>query len=55
MAVLGKLVEIEDLRKVWPHEACDFTPWLAQEENIALLADAAGLDEITVEETESSV
>lgn len=55
MAVLGKLVEIEDLRKVWPHEASDFTPWLSQEENIALLADAVGLDEITVEETESPV
>jgi len=55
MAVLGSLVEIEDLRKVWPDEARDFTPWLSQEENIALLADAVGLDEITVEETESSV
>lgn len=55
VATLGKLVEVEDLRKVWPHEACDFTPWLSQEENIALLADAVGLDEITVEETESPV
>lgn len=55
VTTLGKLVEVEDLRNVWPHEACDFTPWLSQEENIALLADAVGLDEITVEETESPV
>lgn len=51
---LGKLKEIKDLRKVWPHEALDFTPWLAEEDNLAILADAVGL-EITVDETESSV
>ena len=51
---LGKLKEIKDLRKVWPHEALDFTPWLAEEENLSLLADAVGL-EITIDETESSV
>ncbi len=49
---LGRLEEISDLRKIWPHEAIDFTPWLA--ENIDLLADTVGLD-ITVDETESSV
>ena len=54
MVNLGKLVEIKDLRKVWPHEALDFTPWLAEEENMALLADAVGL-EITTDETESNV
>ena len=27
---LGILKEIKDLRKVWPHEALDFTPWLAE-------------------------
>ena len=54
MISLGKLKEIKDLRKVWPHEALDFTPWLAEEDNLALLADAVGL-EITVDETESSV
>lgn len=48
---LGKLEEIKDLRKIWPHEALDFTPWIAQDENITLLADAVGLD-ITVDETE---
>ncbi len=51
---LGMLEEIEDLRTVWPHEAQDFTPWLATDANIALLSDALGID-ITVEATESSV
>ena len=34
MINLGKLKEIKDLRKVWPHEALDFTPWLAEEDSI---------------------
>ncbi len=54
MINLGKLKEIKNLRKVWPHEALDFTPWLAEEENLAQLADAVGL-EITLDETESAV
>lgn len=54
MKALGKLEEIKDLREVWPHEALDFTPWLAKDENISLLADSVGLD-ITVDEEESSV
>lgn len=54
MVNLSRLEEIKDLRTVWPHEAMDFTPWLSQDDNIALLADAVGLD-ITVDETESSV
>lgn len=54
MVKLSKLEEIKDLRKVWPHEALDFTRWLAQDENIALLSDTIGID-ITVEETESYV
>ncbi len=54
MINLGKLKEIKDLRKVWPHEALDFTPWLAEEENLSLLADAVGI-EITLDETEASV
>lgn len=52
MINLGTLKEITDLRSVWPHEALNFTPWVA--ENVDLLADAIGLD-ITVDETESSV
>lgn len=54
MVNLSKLEEIKDLRTVWPHEALDFTPLLSQDDNIALLADAIGLD-ITVDEMESSV
>lgn len=54
MVNLSKLEEIKDPRTVWPHEALDFTPWLAQDDNITLLADAIGID-ITVDETESSV
>lgn len=52
MTNLGTLKEITDLRSIWPHEALNFTPWVA--ENVDLLADAVGLD-ITVDETESSV
>ena len=51
---LGVLKEVKELRNVWPHEAYDFTPWLAEEENLSLLTDAVGL-EITLDETESSV
>lgn len=54
MMNLSRLEEIKDLRTVWPHEALDFTPWLSQDDNIALLADAVGLD-IVVDETESTV
>ena len=54
MVELEQLEEV-GLRTVWSHETSDFTPWLAKEDNIAILADALGLDGITVEETESSV
>ena len=52
MINLGTLTEITDLREVWPHEAHDFTPWLAK--NIGVLSDTVGID-ISIEETESSV
>lgn len=51
---LGKLERIDDLRQVWPHEARDFTKWLAQEENLDLLSRAIEIDLVT-EETESAV
>lgn len=54
MKTLGILEKVKDLRTVWPHEALDFTPWMSQDDNINILADAVGL-EITVDETESSV
>ncbi len=40
---LGKLVAI-DVRSAWNDEARDFTPWLAQEENLALLSDTLDMD-----------
>ena len=54
MDKLGKMIRITDLRSVWPHEANDFTKWLAQEENLALLGDAIDI-ELELEERESSV
>jgi hypothetical protein len=40
---LGRLTRVE-LRDIWISEATDFTPWLAREENLAVLAEALGLD-----------
>jgi len=54
MVSLGTLKELKDLRNVWPNEAKDFTPWLAEEENMEILSEAVGLD-ITIDETESNV
>lgn len=54
MNKLGKMTRITDLRSVWPHEANDFTKWLAQEENLALLSDTINV-ELELEERESSV
>ena len=50
---LAKLERVE-LRDVWGDEAGDFTPWLASEQNIALLGDVLGL-ELEVESMEKSV
>ena len=50
---LGELESV-DVRRLWPHEAADFTPWLASEENISKLADALGL-ELEAEGTEVAV
>lgn len=38
MVNLSRFEEIKDLRIVWPHEAADFTPWLSQDDNIALIS-----------------
>lgn len=40
---LGKLEPIV-LESIWPNEAQDFTPWLAQPENLRLLGDTLGMD-----------
>ncbi len=51
---LGKLERISDLRRIWESEATHFTPWLAREDNLALLADTIGLD-LELEAQEKSV
>lgn len=50
---LDKLKKV-DLRDVWPHEALDFTKWLSEEPNLAMLSSAVGI-ELELIETESSV
>lgn len=50
---LGALKKV-NLREIWKSESGDFTPWLAQEENMELLADTIGLD-LEVEAREKNV
>ena len=51
---LSKITKV-DLRECWQNEASDFTPWLASEDNIALLADALGMNELEVKAQEEHV
>jgi hypothetical protein len=53
MMKLGRIEKI-DLRSFWRREATDFTPWLAQEENIQLLGETIGID-LEVQSQEESV
>ncbi len=39
---LGKLSKV-DLREIWKNEEYDFSAWLAEEENLALLSDELGV------------
>lgn len=39
---IGRL-EKQDIRDVWPREDSDFTPWLAEPDNLDLLAETLGL------------
>lgn len=50
---LDKFKKVE-LRDVWPHEALDFTNWLSEEPNLAMLSSAVGI-ELELIEAESSV
>jgi len=52
MVKLGTLTKVKNLRKIWPDEARDFTPWLAREENLEILSNEIGLD-IELIETEA--
>lgn len=53
MSVLGRLEKV-DLRDIWKTEAQDFTPWLAREDNLALLSDTLGID-LELEAVEQNV
>ena len=48
---LSKLERVP-LREAWKHEANDFTPWLAEEDNLNTLADALGLADLELVATE---
>lgn len=48
---LSKLERVP-LREAWKHEANDFTPWLAETDNLNSLADALGLSELLLVATE---
>lgn len=50
---LGRLEQV-DLRDIWVTEDRHFTPWLAEEGNLALLGDTIGI-ELELEATEQSV
>ncbi len=51
--MLGKLEKV-DLKTIWENEAYNFTPWLAQKENLELLGDTIGI-ELVLEAQEKSV
>ena len=53
MANIGKLEKVE-LRDLWKHEERDFSAWLAQDENLAMLSEEIGVD-IALIERESHV
>ena len=53
MTELGRLEKL-NLRDVWASEPYDFTPWLAKEDNLALLSEALGL-ELELEAVEHNV
>ncbi len=49
------LLQRINLREAWKNEASDFTPWLAQPDNLNQLADALGLSELELVQTEYPV
>ena len=46
-------LEPVDLRSVWPDEAANFTPWLAEDENISILGKAIDIPLVVVSREES--
>jgi hypothetical protein len=53
MQKLGKLENV-GLREAWNHEALDFTNWLAEEDNLSLLSEELGIDNIHILQTEAN-
>lgn len=53
MTNLGNLESVP-LRIAWPNEASDFTPWLAEPENLAILGGTLGV-QLQLKSTEKSV
>ena len=51
--MISRLTKVS-LREAWPHEAADFTPWLAKPENLELLGAAIGM-KLELEAEEKSV
>src|SRR6267143_5357689 len=51
---LGRLERI-DLRDIWTSEAADFTPWLAQSENLEVLATTLGIEQLELEAQEKLI
>jgi hypothetical protein len=51
---LSKLERVP-LREAWRHEASDFTPWLAQDDNLHALAEALGISELELVASEHLV
>ena len=48
---LSKLEQVA-LREAWKHEATEFTPWLAEQDNLDTLAQALGISELELVATE---
>jgi hypothetical protein len=48
---LSKLEQVP-LREAWKHEASEFTPWLAEQDNLDALAQALGISELELVATE---
>ncbi len=51
---LGRIQTV-DIRAIWRNEATDFTPWLADAENLNLLGEALHLGDLTLQSTERGV
>ncbi|MCX5952030.1 MAG: hypothetical protein NTZ40_00700 [Cyanobacteria bacterium] len=51
---LSKLERVP-LREAWNQEASDFTPWLAEDNNLQALAEALGLSELQLVASEHLV